>query len=831
MASDRVRVSLLDVGPREYGDAVLLQFGDTSVMIDGAHQGRDRGDSAHPSIPAQLGRLLDQAGPPYSVDLLIVTHIHHDHVGCLPDLVGKDLLRARWALMPHPGAGFGRRLGEGSPIDAVDSARVRAVLAGLREETPHPSTSDLELLELLDAAASLETRFTRMLAGLEAAGTSVVVPADPTGPEMTPLLDEFDDIGLAVLGPGPDLLEATAEGIRGAMDSMVDAVLDLASTDADASETDLFRRLLGPMFDGLDARDRPGNLVNLQSFTTSFEAMGAKLLLAGDMQFVDPQSSNPDIDHAVEEIRARAADAAPYSFVKLSHHGSGNGFDARVLEEMGTTRLYGISAGAHSSHHPDPEVLHLLESHRRKLSWVRSDHNGLTTISFRNGRSRIRVAKGAKNDPVPNEADVETLTQPSGVTTEVTETEGEVEVIARLSRPASTVRVTIEIDGGPGSKASTTEGPTAPSSSTERLALAGGRELPGLLFATNLQALADNVGELEAAGAVEAIRGAGQTLVEMPDPSPDPTAALEAIRAALGDHPTAQGVVLVGGFNVVPSTRLDCLPSELRTRLGATGDPDDFIVWSDDPFGDVDGDDFPEVPVSRIPDGRDNGLLRTALSADPGDAGPIRSGIRNVRRPFAAGIYDTLTGDREFLVSQPHVFTAGSNEGFDGSTVYFMLHGDWSDSSRFWGEDTGGVEAVNVGNVPREMGGATVFGGCCWGALTVDTPAGKVVLGRPFGQKSPNASMALSVLRRGALAYVGCTGAHYSPVEQPYRYFGGPMHEMFWKAIGEGKRPARALFEAKAQYATEMPHGMSRPLEVAIEYKTLRQFSCLGLGW
>jgi hypothetical protein len=113
----------------------------------------------------------------------------------------------------------------------------------------------------------------------------------------------------------------------------------------------------------------------------------------------------------------------------------------------------------------------------------------------------------------------------------------------------------------------------------------------------------------------------------------------------------------------------------------------------------------------------------------------------------------------------------------------------------------------------------------------VDTPANKVVLGRPFGQKTPNASMALSVLRRGALAYVGCTGAHYSPVDAPYGYFGGPMHRSFWKGIGEGRGPAQALFDAKAQYASEMPHGMNRPLEVAIEYKTLRQFSCLGLGW
>jgi hypothetical protein len=91
--------------------------------------------------------------------------------------------------------------------------------------------------------------------------------------------------------------------------------------------------------------------------------------------------------------------------------------------------------------------------------------------------------------------------------------------------------------------------------------------------------------------------------------------------------------------------------------------------------------------------------------------------------------------------------------------------------------------------------------------------------------------MALSFLRRGALAFVGCTGAHYSPVDEPYDYFGGPMHRAFWTTIGAGEPPARALFAAKQEYARNLPHGLTRPIPVAVEYKTLRQFTCLGLGW
>jgi hypothetical protein len=57
------------------------------------------------------------------------------------------------------------------------------------------------------------------------------------------------------------------------------------------------------------------------------------------------------------------------------------------------------------------------------------------------------------------------------------------------------------------------------------------------------------------------------------------------------------------------------------------------------------------------------------------------------------------------------------------------------------------------------------------------------------------------------------------------------MHKAFWSGLAAGKAPAQALFDAKAEFASNMPHGLRRPLEVAVEFKTLRQFSCLGLGW
>jgi hypothetical protein len=103
--------------------------------------------------------------------------------------------------------------------------------------------------------------------------------------------------------------------------------------------------------------------------------------------------------------------------------------------------------------------------------------------------------------------------------------------------------------------------------------------------------------------------------------------------------------------------------------------------------------------------------------------------------------------------------------------------------------------------------------------------------GRTIGQKSPDDSLALSFLMKGATAFVGCTGSHYSPLEPPFNFFGGPMHRAFWNHYAANTSPAKALFNAKLEYLRGMPHGQSSANSQAIEYKILRQYTCLGLGW
>jgi hypothetical protein len=159
-----------------------------------------------------------------------------------------------------------------------------------------------------------------------------------------------------------------------------------------------------------------------------------------------------------------------------------------------------------------------------------------------------------------------------------------------------------------------------------------------------------------------------------------------------------------------------------------------------------------------------------------------------------------------------------------------MLHGSDSDGTRFWGEDDGGgvVEAIDTAHVPAN-GVGIVFTGCCWGALTVDEIASQRT--NVVTPRIPEQSMALKFLQAGALAFIGCTGAHYSP-DEGAGYFGGPMHQAFWTHILHGQRPpAEALFEAKRDYLRDMPHGRRKSFEIGVERKIYKEYACLGLGW
>ncbi len=261
-------------------------------------------------------------------------------------------------------------------------------------------------------------------------------------------------------------------------------------------------------------------------------------------------------------------------------------------------------------------------------------------------------------------------------------------------------------------------------------------------------------------------------------------------------------------------------------------DLDDFIVWCDDIYGDGDGDGMPELPVSRIPDGRSSQLVWTALQAGATDVPTTRSGLRSSLRPFADIVYELLRGHGDMLRSEPTRSDGRPHISFGAEQVYLVLHGKPRDGSRLWGEDGAGnlLEAVTTAHISPNSGNV-VFTGCCWSALTVDTLARDVSLDHPPVQRTPRSSLALQALAVGTRAFLGCTGSHYSPAQAPYQYFAAPLHRAFWHHLNAGMSPAAALFAARKEYVTAIPHGRSELLSEAIERKIWQEYTCLGLGW
>ena len=116
--------------------------------------------------------------------------------------------------------------------------------------------------------------------------------------------------------------------------------------------------------------------------------------------------------------------------------------------------------------------------------------------------------------------------------------------------------------------------------------LGGGRDMSELLFVTHAEKLAKNIGRQEAESALRTITAGAQCIRIDTESQPESAVRHEL---AKGKH---RGVVLVGGYDVVPSQRVDVLDPALRAavpRRGIIEDRDEFIVWSDDTWADIDG--------------------------------------------------------------------------------------------------------------------------------------------------------------------------------------------------------------------------------------------------
>lgn len=389
-ANQSAKINLLDLGDKEYGDCVLCQFGDETVLIDGAHNGDQQ------SILKQLKWLLGVTTPFVKVSLLVITHPHDDHIGCLPSLVANGQLQADWALVADPKFRWGSPE-ETEALFAGRHSRERALSEALLEED-RSAWPDGELARFIENVGSLSSRYRTMLTQLRDNGTTVVRNGTD---DLAAIEERFAGIGLRVVGPSADHLQAVYELLhQGSRES-----LEFAEEAFAVDETmDLVTAYRNFMF-GFEESAQPNKgAINLQSIVTRFEYSGRRFLFAGDMQFSEPEVQSDQLIESVHDLRRKISEESPYGFVKLSHHASYNGFDEEILADLGETALFGICGGHYDTKnsHPHRDVLRLLDQNRDRIQWVRTDHNRQVNITFAAGEPTIRVSSGQINDATLN---------------------------------------------------------------------------------------------------------------------------------------------------------------------------------------------------------------------------------------------------------------------------------------------------------------------------------------------------------------------------------------------------------------------------------------------
>ncbi|MDP4300199.1 ComEC/Rec2 family competence protein [Leptothrix discophora] len=305
----------LDVLPASYGDALLLRCpvgrGTWTLLMDTGP------DETFPALKRRLLALPRRADGTRWIDLLVISHIDHDHIGSV-----AKMLDDRELALAFGDVWFNAPPNLPRPRSAVEGAALAKLLGSGRPGLPW------------NRAWS---------------GRPVVTPADGGGVQLGgPGLPT-----LTLLSPSPDRLTRlwpawNAELAKlAAREAGVDPASDAASKAGPPATTPLPLDLAT-----LAARRTPNDasLPNGSSIAFLLEHRGASVLLGADAV---PGTLEPALRALLQRrgVARLAVDA-----VKLSHHGSRGNLTAALLAMLDSPNAI-VSTDNKQFRHPDDEAL------------------------------------------------------------------------------------------------------------------------------------------------------------------------------------------------------------------------------------------------------------------------------------------------------------------------------------------------------------------------------------------------------------------------------------------------------------------------------------------
>ncbi len=308
-----------------------------------------------------------------------------------------------------------------------------------------------------------------------------------------------------------------------------------------------------------------------------------------------------------------------------------------------------------------------------------------------------------------------------------------------------------------------------------------------------------------------------------------------SIHAQIAALPATESVLIVGGYDLVPTFRLNNPTLHVEQQQEGDAGADNNIP-SDGPFGGTPGNEaqqlVPTRPVARVPDGPATAaddflaVLKTIAAKPNTPAGAFQEAAQEFEQP-------ALDVAKAMQITVPLIESPPENADTDPTVrskvkgkgrIHILLHGanyspDWAN---LWGHASGSEDwPVGLSSQileDAELVGSMVTFSSCYAAM-IDLGSENAPVRDATNQVS------IACLCSGAKAVFAATRSMW--IGNTGELFGPGLVTQVWKGLLAGKKAGQALIDAKRQLASDAYTSGTQD-DLPYVYKTLAQVQLYG---